>query len=209
MPPDVDFFSFNFKGSEPIKLDDEYRTGRRLVFDTAIGGQRRGVIKVDLVIGCMPVGDLERITPAHRLDIKGLSAIDYYLYPIADTVADKVCATLAAYSQGRRSSRVKDLVDLVVIATTTSLDASTVREAVCSEARQRGLGITSFTIPDAWRTAAIGATYQKEAKEAGIPGPYFDIEAAEELVKRLVEPPINDETLSLQWSPSRLDWGVF
>jgi hypothetical protein len=201
-----DFFRFPFNGSEPIKPDADYRVGKRLSFGVVIGAQRRGTIKVDLVVGCMPVGEPERVSPAHRLYIKGLSVADYFLYPIADTVADKLCATLAIYPQGRRSSRVKDLADLVAIATTTPLDAATLRSAINSEAHQRGLrDIVAFSIPDDWRTRAIGATYRKVAKEAGIPELYHDIETAEELARNLVEPVANN-ALSGQWNPSNLRW---
>ncbi len=47
----------------------------------------------------------------------------YRLYPVANQIADKVCATLADY-HGRPSSREKDLVDLVVIAVTQSVRRS-------------------------------------------------------------------------------------
>jgi hypothetical protein len=204
-----DFFVFRFKSSELIKPDDEYRTGKRLVFDVVIGNQRRGVIKVDLVVGCTPLGDPERIVPAHRLGIKGLPTTDYFLYPVEDTTADKVCATLTTYPQARYSSRIKDLIDLVTIATTTSLDFATLGDAIRNEISQRGLrGITVFAIPDEWRAKTINAAYRKAAKTAGLSELYFDIEAAEELVKHLVDPTLSGSVSSKRWNPNRLRWEV-
>ena len=68
----------------------------------------------------------------------------YRLYPVADQVADKVCATIADYS-GRPSSREKDLVDLVVIAVTQTVDAVSLRQAIATECAQRRLQFIAFT----------------------------------------------------------------
>ncbi|MDR0501097.1 MAG: nucleotidyl transferase AbiEii/AbiGii toxin family protein [Coriobacteriales bacterium] len=202
-----DFFQFSLKDSESIKPDAEYRTGRRLIFDVVIGSQRRGTIKVDLVVGCMPIGELERVAPANRLNVKGLPAADYYLYPIADTVADKVCATIATYPEDRQSSRVKDLIDLVVIANKISLAADILCKAIASEMRQRKLrGIVAFCIPDSWRTNTISASYRKLAQEANLSAFYYDIESAEELVKRLVDPLIGNDEVAGRWDPDLLAW---
>lgn len=66
------------------------------------------------MVGPPPVGTIETIEPAHRLaHPRPLAAHPYRVFPIADQIAEKVCATMYdKYPSGRRSSRVKDLVDL-------------------------------------------------------------------------------------------------
>src|SRR3546814_15720399 len=76
----------------------------------------------------------------------------YRLFPVVDQIADKVCATMRTdYPGGRRSSRVKDLVDLVVLAQTQSVDLGELRVAIPTTQAPRGIApFAAFTIPDTW-----------------------------------------------------------
>ncbi len=87
---------------------------------------------LDVVVGPSPVGRPEVVEPANRLHLRRpLVTHPYRLDPIADQIADKVCATMDTnYPGGKRSSRVKDLVDLVVLAHTQSLDLAELRQAI-------------------------------------------------------------------------------
>jgi hypothetical protein len=73
------------------------------------------------------------IEPANRLHLRRpLVTFPYRLYP--GRPADKVCATMdAQYPSGKRSSRVKDLVDLVVIADTLTVGLDELRVAIASK----------------------------------------------------------------------------
>ncbi|HNQ08080.1 MAG TPA: nucleotidyl transferase AbiEii/AbiGii toxin family protein [Tetrasphaera sp.] len=77
-------------------------------------------VTVDVVIGPPPIGEVEVVEPANRLYPRPpLTTHPYRLYPMVDQIADKVCATMETNNpDGRRNSRVKDLVDLVVFAHT-------------------------------------------------------------------------------------------
>ena len=68
-------------------------------------------VVVDVVVGPPPIGRPEVIEPANRLHLRRpLVTHPYRLYPVADQIADKVCATMDTnYPGGKRSSRVKDL----------------------------------------------------------------------------------------------------
>ena len=63
-----------------------------------------------------------------------------------------------------RDSREKDLVDLVAIANTQTVDATRVRTAIMKEARLRGLGqVVEFSVPSNW-----GPAYEKEARKVPV-----------------------------------------
>jgi hypothetical protein len=178
-----------------------------VAFAVVIGNQRRGVVKVDLITGCAPIGELEKVPPAHSLDVKGIKPCVYRLYPIADTVADKVCATLVHYPGGRRSSRVKDLVDLVAIALGNPIDGPTLKAAIASERHRRGLkDVTGFSIPGEWKAGASLVAYVKGCREAGVPEPYLGVATGEELVKHLVDPLLGDYPAPRRWNPGQRDW---
>ena len=202
-----DFFLFPLVSSRPIVEEAEYRSGRNLSFKVFVGGVERGTIKVDLVIGCTPIGSPEIVTPRQRLNIKGLKYSDYPLYPIVDTISDKVSATLSRYPDGRYSSRVRDLVDLTLIALTTHVEGSLLHSALESEVQRRSsVKHSEFVIPDTWRTSPLSQTYLKLAKQAGLPSRFEDVEIASKLVSSMLNPILADERKSGVWSPELLEW---
>ncbi len=91
---------------------------------------------VDVVVGPAAVGQPEIVEPANRLPLgRPLVTHPYRLYPVTDQIADKVCATMGSYGQDRlASSRVKDLVDLVVLARTQKVDLDQLRLAIATKA---------------------------------------------------------------------------
>lgn len=160
-------------------------------------------ITVDVVVGPAPVGRVEVVEPANRLHLRRpLVTYPYRLYPVVDQIADKVCATIDTnYPGGKRSSRVKDLVDLVVLAHTQSVELTELRTAI--EAKRVLSGIPSFEhvdIPEDWNR-----TYPQTA--AGVPTaePYTAATAAD-LVARFVDPALDKNSSQGLWKPSELDW---
>ena len=122
-------------------------------------------VVVDIVVGPPPVGRPEVVQPANRLYLRRpLITFPYRLYPVADQVADKVCATMdTQYPGGKRSSRVKDLVDLVVIARTQTVDLDELRVAIAAKRDLSSIGpFEHFGVPAEW-----ARTYPATAK--GVP----------------------------------------
>jgi hypothetical protein len=69
------------------------------------------------------------VTPG-SLEFAGINAVSIPVLPLEQQVAEKLHAYTRTYAGERRSSRVKDLVDLHFIATRFPLDASRLEEAV-------------------------------------------------------------------------------
>lgn len=61
-------------------------------------------VQVDVAVGPPPVGRPEVVEPANRLQLRRpLITYPYRLYPVADQIADKVCATIDTnYPGGKR-----------------------------------------------------------------------------------------------------------
>ncbi|MDQ2670876.1 MAG: nucleotidyl transferase AbiEii/AbiGii toxin family protein [Gemmatimonadota bacterium] len=115
--------------------------------------KRFGEVKVDLVVGPPPVGDVEVVEPAARLQLaRPLQSAPYRLFPLVDQVAEKVCATMSrAYPGGRPSSRVKDLVDLVVIGRTQTVPLRPLQLAIATQQiRSRLDPFEQLVIPEGW-----------------------------------------------------------
>lgn len=107
----------------------------------------------------------------------------YLVYPIADQIADKVCATMTSgFRDGARSTRVKDLIDLVVIACTQTVNLRELRVALTTERRRRGIRhFDRLDIPAQWRDGYA----LLEAKTAAID---LDFDAAHLLMERFLAP---------------------
>ena len=160
-------------------------------------------VHVDVAVGPPPVGRPEVVEPANRLHLRRpLVTRPYRLYPVADHVADKVCATMDTnYPGGKRSSRVKDLVDLVVLAHTQAVVLDELRNAIATKRVTSGIEpFEHFDIPDDWTW-----TYTTTAK--GVPSAEsFTAETAAVLVASLVDPALDKSSNNGIWDPDNLAW---
>lgn len=202
-----DRMEFRFVSADKIAATQEYRDGCRARFEVVLDGTRRkSEIAVDLVADPVELGKADLVTPANRLDVKGLAVFDYLVYPVERTVADKVCATMQAYPGGRESSRVKDLVDLVLHVTRYAMAGSDLSEAIEREAGARGIDpLDAFKVPESWRGPRERA-YRKAAAEAKIPDRWLGVADAERVVKKCVDPAIRRQAEGLEWNPKALGW---
>ena len=101
-----DFISFSFDKAEPIKADDEYRSGMKVWFTPSLGGKSLQAVSVDLVVDEVDGLEPETITPADRLQIDDIPVFDYRIYRAESALADKLLAMVEVHD-GRPSSRVK------------------------------------------------------------------------------------------------------
>lgn len=160
-------------------------------------------VTVDVVVGPPPVGRPEIVEPANRLHLRRpLVTNPYRLFPVADQVADKVCAMMDTnYPGGKRSSRVKDLVDLVVLAHTQTVALPELRAAIAAKRAISGIKpFEHLDIPADW-----SRTYPPTAK--GVPSAEtFTAETAAALAASFVDPALDNSSDTATWDPERLEW---
>ena len=204
-----DHLSFRLIRSMPTGLDDNQPgvETRRLVYacldvdhDTQID-----TVTVDIVVGPAPVGSPEVVDPANRLHLRRpLVTRPYRLFPVADQIADKVCATMSTnYPGGKRSSRVKDLVDLVVLAHSQTVDLAELRFAIANKQAISGMEpFDHFDIPADWRR-----TYPATAK--GVPSAQtYKADTAAALAASFVGPALEKSSNTGTWDPQNLQWSA-
>lgn len=203
-----DFISFSFDKAEPIKADDEYRSGMKVWFTPlSLDGKSLQAASVDLVVDEVDGLEPETITPADRLQIDDIPVFDYRIYRAESALADKLLVMVEVHDE-RPSSRVKDLVDVVVYAKACRIDSRTLTEQVANGSRARKVDLPErFQIPDAW-PAAYGKPYAKMARQAKVDDVAPDMASAEELAARLYAPALGAVQAgdSPAWSPAALDW---
>ncbi len=149
----------------------------------------------------------DEVAPLVPIGIPGIPSIGYRVYPLADHIADKVCALVELHPRADRpaqaSSRYRDLADLVVIAHTQSPDGVRLRRALTAEATRRGISLPhALSAPPA---PGWAAGYARVARD--VPGlAERTLDSAMVTAHRFLDP-VLDGTLTGAWQPDRLHWG--
>jgi hypothetical protein len=148
-------------------------------------------------------GPPDRITAPQPINLPGIIPPVLSIYPICDHIADKLCATIELHEPlARPSSRVRDLVDLVVIARTQTIGAAALLLAIEAERLNRELPpIRAFHTPAAW----VGA-YPSEARGVAECSSHSTHAEAAALVARLLDPVLSGQLQRGQWDPAALRW---
>ena len=125
--------------------------------------------------------------------------------PLAHHVAEKVHAYTRTYGeQGMSSTRVKDLVDLVLIASTESLDASALRQALERTFASRATHPLPLSLPLPPPEWAI--PFAKTAADVEID---HDVMAGHRAAARLVDPVLAESTpLGTHWDSASQTWNM-
>ncbi|WP_291408100.1 nucleotidyl transferase AbiEii/AbiGii toxin family protein [Actinophytocola sp.] len=194
---------FRFEVTKTSALQEEAK-GRRVHLDAFLGS-RYAAFHVDIVVGTAMSGKPDTVPPLTPIDVDGLIRPPYRVFPMADHVADKVCAIIELHSRAdgtvRVSSRVKDLVDIAIIARTQSIPGPALGTALLTGVAHRGLTLPSrFDVPDieAWRTG-----YARRADD--VPGQAPPFEEAIDLAHRLLDP-VFAGPITATWNPNTCQW---
>lgn len=200
-----DFVSFVFDRAEQIKAEDEYRCGTKVWFTPFMGTKKLQPISIDLVVDEVQGLEPEILAPVDRLDIEGLPVCDYRVCRVESALADKLLAMIELHD-GRVSSRIKDIVDILVYAKTCSVDGATLAERVEKEASARKVAMPEEFVAPLWWKQNGSAQYVKMAKQAGVLDLAGNIAEAEELVNRLYAPCFDHSTNMRKWNPRTTSW---
>jgi hypothetical protein len=196
-----DFFTFEI--TRTLQLPEAAK-GRRIHVTAQIGPKPYCSFHIDVVVGTAMSGEPDLVPPLTPIEVDGLVRPAYRAFPLADHIADKLSATVERHQQGdavRPSTRVKDLVDLALIASSQEVSGSRLSEAIRVGFAHRGIAVPrTFTIPDerAWRLR-----YARVAQDAPGSVPTFD--DAVELVSRLLDPVLAGRAAG-RWDPLRARW---
>ncbi|MGH3503301.1 MAG: nucleotidyl transferase AbiEii/AbiGii toxin family protein, partial [Nocardioidaceae bacterium] len=116
-----DYFTFEITS---IGVLQEVAKGRRLHLTAMLGPKPYASFHVDVVVDTAMTGRPDPVAPLTPLQLEGLARPAYRAFPLPDHIADKllaICETHVQAGQTRVSSRVKDLVDIGLIASTHRL----------------------------------------------------------------------------------------
>jgi predicted nucleotidyltransferase component of viral defense system len=171
----LDHFRFEVGPSTELSHDK----GVTVTVTASLGGKTYDSFSLDLVGARRTlVGEIER-RPIPRLvdtdDFPPETSVP--LYPLADQIADKICALYEVHgAAGAASGRFRDLVDLLLISMFLPIDLTSTVDAVERERRVRGLPALPATLVSpgpAWATQ-----WGKAARNSPLTADLHDFESA-------------------------------
>ncbi|MBJ7248882.1 MAG: nucleotidyl transferase AbiEii/AbiGii toxin family protein [Thermoleophilia bacterium] len=198
-----DHFRFEYAGHEKSISGEQqpYTDGYAVTFKVFIGGRGKDTIRVDLAVGAGPTDSVTTANPANALDLPRLVRHQYRLFPVADQIAEKVCATMQTYHD-RPSSREKDLVDLVLLAVTQDVDGAALGLAISTGVHRRLMEpFDHFVVPNDW-----GPRYSKLAKPVPYCADFRTIDLAREFVAQFIDPVLKGTATGHVWSSRDREW---
>jgi len=196
-----DWFRFEIGPSHPVM---DGAGGVRLPVIASVGTNEWVRFHVDLIGSDLHMtGEPEIVAPLAQIVMPDIQQHGYRVYPLVDHIADKVAAMIEVHGQtGTPSTRYKDLVDLVAIVVTATVDAKSQAEAIRSEAERRGLHLPNrFLVPDQklWEQG-----YAAEAKRSLLEVART-LEGALGVVRPFLDPLLGG-TACGTWDPQNRQW---
>jgi hypothetical protein len=143
-----DWFTFELGAEQPVS---DGASGLRVPVRVSVGPTLWASFQVDLLGAELTMtGSPVQMPALARVGMPDVEQHGYRVYPLVDHVADKVAATFGRYGVSRAvSTRYKDLIDLVAIASAASVGAEEQMAALASEADRRGIKLPRrFAVPD-------------------------------------------------------------
>lgn len=196
-----DYLTFKLTKCEEVLDENGYSRLLKLRYVTLMGHEEKDPILIDLSLDCSMTFPPERISPANRVPIEGLEVCEYLVYPLPDQLADKLCAIMEMQPGGYPSSRMKDLVDVVLYATSETFLLGELRQAIRNECAKRGMEVPcSFKAPEHWRQRF--AAFAKGKLTAD----FASFDAASEIASQFFDPALTDSDGDLAWNPKSHCW---
>jgi hypothetical protein len=144
-----------------------------------------------------------RVETVHTFDLLAFAdivGVDVPVIPLARHLAEKVHAYTRTYGDGRTSTRVKDLADMVLVALSCSLEGAEVRDALETTFTERSSHLLPEHLPRP--PGEWGRPYSALAKELDLPAV---LDEGYGVAARLVDPVLRGSELG-RWDPDRRQW---
>lgn len=193
---------FNFAVERTRKLDATEGAAVRYHVSAELAGRPFEDVTVDVSFGEALIADPELVRGPELLSFAGIPPAEVPALPLEQHVAEKVHAYTRSYAGGHPSTRVKDLIDLVMISSPFGFQATRVSRAlkVTFEGRNtHPLPASLSPPPSQWRPA-----YRRMAAEVRFDP---DMAVGYERVKVFLNPILAGAVPDhAQWSPTQQRW---
>jgi hypothetical protein len=197
-----DFFTFAVERTSRL---DALHEGAAMRYHVAVAlaGRPFEDVVVDVGFGDPFADPPERLRGPDLLGFADIPPVEVPALPLEQQVAEKLHAYTRGYGGGRGSTRVKDLVDLVLIRSHTSCDAGRLRAALQAVFAGRGAHALPSALPAP--PADWGPPYRRLATEVGLAP---DLATGHALAAAFLDPVLAAALpAGARWEPGRGAWG--
>lgn len=195
-----DFFSFEARRTPALDAATGFRAVRYTV-RADLDGRRFEQFPTDVAFSESPPIQAEPFLTANALEFAEVATPQLPVVPLEQHVAEKLHAYTGSYGQAKReSTRVKDLVDLVLIGELAELDAKRLSGALATTFEQRAHQPLPSAVPPP--PSSWARPYAEMAREVGIA---VEIEAGHAAASRLFDPVLRSEAGG-RWDPEAGRW---
>jgi len=189
---------FEFLVGQPTALPSEAAV--RMTVESRLDGRRFESFHVDVGIGDPVVEAPDRRAVTDLLAFADIAQTMMPCYPVTQHLAEKLHALARPRGKGE-NSRVKDLVDIVLLAEHSNPRATGLRAAIDATFLARNTSPLPQRLPSP--PAAWAAEYRRMAQGLDL-GP-ADLAAGGDLARRFFDP-VLDGTASGSWRPRDGEW---
>lgn len=194
-----DLFGFSVERTN-ADLEDTGGAQRWAVTATLAGRQFERVA-MDLGYATTPVLEPETVVSSQLLEFAGLEPVLIPVVAVEQHVAEKLHAYTRIYSSQVPSSRVKDLIDLVVISSTTPLEAARLTHAIGEIFERRATHPVPNAVPvppTEWQASWRKLVTDLPAND--------DVFAGHSSAAAFLDPVLCNEVTSGTWDPDAGRW---
>lgn len=191
---------FAFEVSKTLKSSKEDFGGIRFGVRALLDGRMFEQFHLDIGVGDPIIGAIDYLKTPALLEFAGIQPTVFPCYPITQQIAEKVHALTRSYSV-KEVSRVKDLVDILLMAKSGEIDGKLLRRALQATFDARQTHSLPLFFPDVPKGWAI--QFRMMAQETGLNS--RSLEDAENAVKKFLNPILSGEGRG-QWDPVQWTW---
>jgi hypothetical protein len=194
-----DWFSFAVR-SDTAALPGPGHGGLRFFVTALVAGRTFESFHIDVGSGDPVIEPAEMLETPPLLSFAGIPPVTIPCYPLTQHLAEKV----HAYARPRRtgeSTRVKDLVDIVLIAEHMTINGLALRTAIWATFTAQGAGEPPSRLPAPPPSWAL--TFRKLAEEVGLR--CTTLAEADQAARRFLDPILSGLAQGA-WAPERQAW---
>lgn len=194
-----DWFSFIVR-PDSAALPGPAHGGLRFFVTARVAGRTFESFHIDVGNGDPVIEPAEMLETPPMLAFAGIPPVRVPCYPLTQHLAEKVHAYIRPRATGE-STRVRDLVDIILIAEHLTINGSVLRAAIQATFAARGTGEPPPSLPTPPPSWAL--TFRKLAEEVGLRCRAL---AEADLRARGFLDPILGGTVQGVWAPERQAW---
>jgi hypothetical protein len=196
-----DYFEFRVLQSSPIN-DQEALVAARYSIFAELDERRFEIVTMDVGLGGPLIDPPDLLMSPPLLSFAGIEPVALPTLHLNQHVAEKLQAYVRTYRDGRRSTRIKDLVDLVLISERSTFELDRLKSTLTSTFAHRAIVDLPTLLPDPPNDWEVGF-----ANLAGEIGLNPDVIAAHRTVATFLNPVLDGSAASgSMWNPTLREW---